>query len=87
MERHRISQGSGPYLFLTSRYKKTRHTVETHKDVTLPVSSSALETGANAVSSGSVVATGLAYEYATADEVGRSWKDTKIVDTLAEASQ
>lgn len=30
---------------------------------------------------------GPAYMYARADEVGRSWKDTKIVDSAAEASQ
>ena len=69
---------------LQQRYAQPGHSLSPYE---LPVSSSALETGANAVSSGSVVATGPACEYATADEVGRSWKDTKIVDTLAEASQ
>ena len=43
------------------------------------------ETSASVVSTGAPA--GPAYVYATADEVGRSWKDTKIVDTAAEASQ
>ena len=47
----------------------------------LPVST---EISATAVSNAPA---GPAYAYATADEVGRSWKDTKIVDTAAEASQ
>ena len=49
----------------------------------LPVSTETAS--ASAVSSSAPA--GPAYVYARAAEVSRSWKDTKIIDTAAEASQ